>query len=44
MIRYFGLYANAHRGKVRKSEEGLHKLLIIGEEGWRISLFPGFSA
>lgn len=27
MIRYYGLYANAHRGKVRKSEEVGHKLL-----------------
>ena len=32
MIRYFGLYANAHRGKVRKSEEATHKFLIIEEE------------
>jgi hypothetical protein len=24
MVRYFGLYANAHRGKVRKSEEAAH--------------------
>jgi len=31
-VRYFGLYANAHRGKVRKSEKSCHKLLII-EEG-----------
>jgi ribosomal protein S27E len=35
-IRYFGLYANAHRGKVRKSEEGRHRLLIIEEECPRI--------
>ena len=27
-IRYFGLYANAHRGKVRKSDEVAHKLII----------------
>lgn len=32
MIRYFGLYANAHRGKVRKSEKVAGKLLIIIEE------------
>jgi hypothetical protein len=32
MIRYFGLYANAHRGKVRKSEEAAGKLIIIEEE------------
>lgn len=35
-IRYSGLYANAHRGKVRKSEAGVHKLLIIEEECPRI--------
>jgi hypothetical protein len=32
MIRYSGLYANAHQGKVRKAEEGQPKLLIIEEE------------
>jgi hypothetical protein len=31
-IRYFGLYANAHRGKVRKREVGRSKLLRIEEE------------
>ena len=36
MIRYFGLYANAHRGKVRKREQGQHKLIIIEEECHRI--------
>ena len=35
-IRYFGLYANAHRGKVRKSEERQHMPLIIEEECPRI--------
>jgi len=35
-IRYFGLYANAHRGKVRKREEREQKLRIIEEEGPRI--------
>jgi len=35
-VRYFGLYANAHRGKVRKSEEAAHKLLVIEEECPRI--------
>jgi hypothetical protein len=35
-VRYYGLYANAHRGKVRKSEDGAHKLLIIDEE-WKIA-------
>jgi hypothetical protein len=36
MVRYFGLYANAHRGKVAKSEEDEHRLLIIEEECPRI--------
>ena len=36
MIRYFGLYANAHRGKVRKSEEAPGKLVIIEEEVRRV--------
>jgi hypothetical protein len=31
-IRYFGLYANSHRGKVRKSEELAHKVIIMVEE------------
>jgi hypothetical protein len=35
-IRYFGLYANAHRGKIRKSEQGRHRLLIVEEECPRI--------
>jgi hypothetical protein len=36
MIRYSGLYAKGHRGKVRKAEEGQSKLLIIEEECPRI--------
>jgi hypothetical protein len=36
MVRYYGLYANAHRGKIRKSEKAAHKLLIIEEKGWKI--------
>jgi len=36
MVRYFGLYANAHRGKLHKRELGQHKLLIIEEEGGKI--------
>jgi len=36
MIRYFGLYANAHRGKIRKAEKEGQKLLIIKEECPRI--------
>jgi hypothetical protein len=35
-IRYFGLYANAHRGKVRKREEGRSKLQAIEEECPRV--------
>jgi len=36
MVRYFGLYANAHRGKMHKREQGQHKLLVIDEECPRI--------
>jgi len=36
MVRYFGLYANAHRGKVRKSEEAAGKLIIVEEESRKI--------
>jgi len=36
MVRYFDLYANAHRGKVRKSEGSEHKFLITEEECPRI--------
>jgi hypothetical protein len=35
-IRCFGLYANAHRGKVRKAEEGKHQLIVIEQECPRI--------
>ena len=35
-IRYFGLYANSHRGKVRKSEQAAGMLIIIEEEGPKI--------
>jgi hypothetical protein len=35
MVRCFGLYASAHRGKVRKSEEAAGKLIIIEEESRR---------
>ena len=35
-IRYFGLYANAHRGKMRKKEQAQHQLIIIEEEGAKI--------
>jgi hypothetical protein len=36
IIRYFGLYANAHRSKVRKAEEAAGKLIIIEEESRKI--------
>ena len=32
MVRYYGLYANAHRGKVRKASLGPFPLGIVGEE------------
>jgi hypothetical protein len=35
-VRYFGLYASAHRGKVRKSEKSCHRLLVIEEECPRV--------
>jgi hypothetical protein len=35
-VRYYGLYANAHRGKVRKSEEGAGKWVIIEQEEAKI--------
>jgi len=35
-VRYLGLYANAHRGKVRKLEGGEQKLILIEEECPRI--------
>ena len=35
-IRCFGLYASAHRGKVRKSEKSCHKLLVIEEDCPRV--------
>ena len=35
-VRYYGLYANAHRGKVREREHGLPELLIIEEENRKI--------
>ena len=32
MIRYYGLYSNAHRGKMRKSHEAANPFLIIEQE------------
>ncbi|MCX8016244.1 MAG: hypothetical protein N2692_03050, partial [Patescibacteria group bacterium] len=31
-VRYYGLYANAHRGKVKKASLGLFPLRILEEE------------
>jgi hypothetical protein len=33
-VRYYGLYANAHRGKVKKAIHGAFPLRIMGEELW----------
>jgi len=35
-VRYFGLYANAHRGKVRKAQPDKHPFILIEEESARI--------
>ncbi len=35
-MRYFGLYANAHRGKVRKGQSDKHPFIIIEEESQRV--------
>jgi len=35
-VRYLGLYANAHRGKVRKGQPDKHPFIIIEEESPRI--------
>jgi hypothetical protein len=32
MIRYYGLYSNAHRGKVRKTQEKANPFLITEQE------------
>ena len=32
MVRYYGLYANAHRGKVKKARLSASVLRIVGEE------------
>jgi hypothetical protein len=36
MVRYYGLYANAHRGRVRKARPGAVPLRIVEEELRRI--------
>jgi hypothetical protein len=45
-VRYYGLYANAHRGKIRKAGQAAAPLLIMEEElrpvpskGWA-AMFP----
>ena len=35
-VRYYGLYANAHRGKVKKASLGPSALRIVEEKLWRI--------
>ena len=32
MVRYYGLYSNAHRGKMRKIEEKANSILILEQE------------
>ena len=32
MVRYYGLYSNAHRGKMRKTQEKANPLLILEQE------------
>jgi hypothetical protein len=36
MVRYYGLYANAHRGKVRKESQASSPLRIVEEEHRRL--------
>ena len=35
-VRYYGLYGNAHRGKVRKAQMDKHPFIIIEEESPRV--------
>jgi len=35
-FRYYGIYANAHRGKARKAQPDKHPFIIIEEESPRI--------
>ena len=35
-MRYYGLYANAHRGKVRKAQPDKHPFILIEEERARV--------
>lgn len=38
MIRYYGLYANAHQGQMRKAGENAYNLSIIEEDMRRVPL------
>ena len=35
-VRYYGLYGNAHRGKVRKAQPDQHPFILIEEESQRV--------
>jgi len=35
-VRYYGHYANAHRGKVRKAQPDRHPFIIVEEESPRV--------
>ena len=35
-VRYYGLYGNAHRGKVRKAQPDTHPFILIEEESPRV--------
>jgi transposase len=35
-VRYYGLYGNAHRGKVRKAQIDKHPSIIVEEENPRV--------
>jgi len=35
-VRYYGLYANAHRGKVRKGQPDTHPFIIVEKESPRV--------
>jgi len=35
-VRYYGLYGNAHRGKVRKAKPDKHPFILINEERMQI--------
>jgi len=35
-VRYYGLYGNAHRGKVRKAQPDKHPFIIVEEENPKV--------